>query len=480
MYEASADVLVNRQEAATTTLIGETPVLDDPDRTMETQTLLARTRPVVEGAIEAAGVSGWSVSTLRAQSSVFPQADILRFTVSADEPARAARLADAYARVFVRYRRELDTVGLEATLEGVRGQIAEQEAAGNVGSPLYVRLVDRERQLESLTALRISNVSLVETATAADAEQVAPRPRRNTALALVAGLVVGLVLVALWETLSTKPRTEQEIEALLGMPILARLEPGRRRWPWRAQAASGTDADAIHALRVNLELASSAAGVRTIMITSARAGEGKSATTLQLARALARAGRQVTLVDLDLRSSALTRLVGLDDRRGITSVLQGECELADALVPIPIDQVDSSGAPADMNGRRELGALLEIVGSGPVRGHPSEISSSTALSAVLTELAQRSDLVLVETPPVLDAPEAAAVARRLDGLLLVVGDRQARGPVLAEVRRAVDGWPLVKLGFALTDGRDARPTGRQAGWGVFGTRTQAGEKEQVA
>ena len=374
----------------------------------------------------------------------------------------------------------LDTVGLEATLQEVRGQIAELEAAGNVGAPLYVRLVDRERQLESLAALRISNVSMVESARADDAEQVAPRPRRNTALALVAGLVVGLILAALWETLSTRPRTEQEIEALLGMPFLARLKSGRRLSSLPRRAAVGPDADAVHTLRVNLELASSAAGARTIMITSARAGEGKSATTLQLALALARAGRHVTLVDLDLRSSALTSLVGLDNRHGITTVLQGECELTDALVAISLDQVDSSDAPSATNGCRDVGALLEVVGSGPPRGHPSEIASSSALSAVLAELEQRADVVLVETPPVLDAPDAAAVARRLDGLLLVVNERAARGPVLAEVHRVVEGWPLVKLGFALTDGGDARPYGGQAGSDMFGTRTKVGEKEQVA
>ena len=343
-----------------------------------------------------------------------------------------------------------------------------------------MRLVDRERQLESLTALRISNVSMVDSARVDNAEQVAPRPRRNTALALVAGLIVGLILVALWETLSTRPRTEQEIEGLLGMPFLARLTSGRRVTPLRRQAVIGPDADAVHTLRVNLELASSAAGVRTIMITSPRAGEGKSATTLQLALALARAGRQVTLVDLDLRSSALTGLVGLDNRPGITTVLQGECELTDALVAISLDQVDSSGAPAAANGRRDFGALLEVVGSGPPRGHPSEIASSSALSAVLAELEQRADIVLVETPPVLDAPDAAAVAPRLDGLLLVVSDRDARGPVLAEVQRVVEGWPLVKLGFALTDGGDGRPFGGQAGSGMFETRTNVGEKEQVA
>ena len=87
----------------------------------------------------------------------------------------------------------------------------------------------------------MSNVSVVETATAVTlrgSASAAAKPR-----ALVAGLIVGLILVALWETLSTKPRTEQEVEALLGMPFLARLKLGRGRSPLRTQAASEPDAD---------------------------------------------------------------------------------------------------------------------------------------------------------------------------------------------------------------------------------------------
>ena len=481
VYEASADILVNRQEAATATLIGQTPALDDPERTMETQVLLASVPAVLERTIEAAGVTGLSPGALRNNSTVFPLADILRFVVSDEDPGRAARLASEYAREFVRYRRELDTVGLEATLAQVTRQIEQLEAAGNVNSPLYVRLADREQQLESLTALRTSNVSVVQTSTAGDAEQVAPRPRRNAALALVAGLVVGLILVFLWETLSTRPRSAQEFEDLLGMPFLARLKAGRGGSSLLTHAAIGGEADAVHTLRTNLELASSAAGgARKIMVTSARAGEGKSATTAQLGIALARAGRHVTLVDLDLRSSALTRLMGLDDRRGVTSLVRGECELAEALVAIPLDQEDEPGGAAATNGRRDFGALLEVVGAGPLRGHPSEILSSTALASVLAELEHRADIVLVETPPLLDASDAASVATRLDGLLLVVSSRDARGPTLADVRRTVDAWPLAKLGFALTEGGDERPYGRQLRWGRAPAPTRAGDPEHVA
>ena len=252
VYEASADVLVNRQEAATATLIGQTPALDDPGRTMETQVLLASVPAVLERTIEAAGVTGLSPAALRKKSTVFPLADILRFVVSDEDPGQAARLASEYAREFVRYRRELDTVGLEATLAQVTRQIEQLEAAGNMNSPLYVRLADREQQLESLTALRTSNVSVVQTSTAGDAEQVAPRPRRNAALALVAGLVVGLILVFLWETLSTRPRSPQEFEDLLGMPFLARLKAGRGGSSLLTHAAIGGEADAVHTLRTNL------------------------------------------------------------------------------------------------------------------------------------------------------------------------------------------------------------------------------------
>jgi tyrosine-protein kinase len=479
VYEASADVLVNRQEAATTSVIGQTPALDDPDRTMETNARLARVPEVLERTVEAAGVPDLSPSTLRSQSTVFSLADILRFVVSDGDPARAERLASAHASAFVQYRRELDTAGLQATLAQVRRQLGQLEAAGNADSPLYERLADRELQLETLTALRTSNVSVVQTAQPGDAVKVAPRPRRDAALALGAGLVIGLILAFLWETFSTRPRSEQEFESLLGMPFLARVTPGRGRASFTG-AAIGPDADAVHALRTNFDLASRARGARTIMVASPREGEAASAIAAKLGIALARVGRHVTLVDADLRTSTLTQLLGLDGQRGVANVVRGEHELADAIVAIPLDRDGDVGVPAVTNGRRDLGALLEAVGSGSLEGHPSEILSSSAFASVLAELERRADLVLVATPAVLDTSDAAAVAAQVDALLLVVSDRDARGPTLAGVRRAVDAWPAAKLGFALTHGAGGRLSIRQLTRGQASAPTAVGDPERVA
>ena len=216
------------------------------------------------------------------------------------------------------------------------------------------------------------------------------------------------------------------------------------------------------------------------MVTSPREGEAASAITAKLGIALARVGRHVTLVDADLRTSTLTQLLGLDGQRGIANVVRGEHELADAIVAIPLDRDGDVGVPAATNGRRDFGALLEAVGSGSLEGHPSEILSSSAFASVLAELERRADLVLVATPAVLDTPDAAAVAAQVDGLLLVVSDRDARGPTLAEVRRAVDAWPRRKARLRAHRRRGWAPSIRQLTRGQASAPTAVGDPERVA
>ena len=473
LYQVSADVLVNRQEVATTSLIGQTPALDDAGRTMDTQARLARVPLVAERALAAAGLPGAAPRTLLDHSSVYPLGDFLRFQVSGDDPGPAARLANAYAHAFVRYRRELDTIGFEATLRQVRRQIGQLEAAGNVRSPLYLRLADREQQLEALRALRTSNVSVVETATGGDAEQVAPRPKRNTAVGLLAAGVVGLILVVLWETLSTRPRSTLEFEELLDLPFLGRVPAPEAE---TTSPVRGAAADAIHGLRTNLELANASLAARTIMVTSPHEGEGKTGVLLQLGLALARSGRRVVLVDLDLRRSTLTGLTGLSGRPGMSDLVLGQASVDDILVPLP----QSAGVDDERIDR--LGASessVEVLGSGRTAVSPPELASAAAVAEVLTDLQQRADIVLVDVPPVLDVPDAAAVALRVDGLLLVVSSRTARGPVLADVRRAIESWPLVKIGFALTERTADRPSTGRLRSAKQPTRTQVVESEPL-
>ena len=455
LYEASADVFVNRQEVATTSLIGETPALDNADRTMETQARLARVPSVVDRTLAAAGERNMSRSAFLADSSVFSLADILRFTAANPDRARAARLANEYARAFVGYRMELDTAGLARALAGLKARLDELGAAGRDDSPLYATLADREQQLESLIALRASNTSVVRTTGADDAIQIAPRPRRNTAVALAAGLVVGLILVFVAESLSTRPRSSDEYEALLGMPLLARVTLDDQGEGAQELNDRTVGSDDVHRVRTSVELANADVGARTIMISSSSRGDEKSVVAADLAAALARVGRRVALVDLDLRSRALTRLLGLDDRAGITSLARGDGPIRDAVVAIALEGPSRRTATPESNGRGEL-PQLDVVSSGPPVVDPADIVSSPRAAAVLAELGSGADVVLVDVPPVLEAPDAAALAPSVDALVLVVSSRDARGPSLADIRRAVEAWPVARLGFVLTEGKGGR------------------------
>lgn len=456
VYEASADVLVNRQEIAATSLIGQTPALDDAGRSMDTQAHLARVSTVATRTLEAAGLPTRPIHDLLSHSAVYPLADILRFTVDDADSALASRIAGEYARQFVRYRRELDTAGLARTRTELAAKLASLESAGKTGSALYARLADRQQQLDSLVALSRSNVTVVKTPSPGDTEQVAPRPLRNTALAVVAGLVVGLVLAFLAEALSTRPRSEDELEALLGLPVLGRLRlAGRPAAPPLLADPGGAGADAFHALRTSLELANSSARARLIMVTGLGAAEGTSQTSANLAIAIARSGRHVVLVDLDLRESALTRLFGLESEVGVTSVVRAGVGPTEALVPIPLDDVVDRGAQSGPGSR---GALLHVVAAGPRAAHPAELLSSNALATFLAELAESAEIVLVEAPPLLEAPDAAALSGLVEGLLVVVSSSDARKPKLADARRAIEAWPLAKLGCVIVEPERVRPS----------------------
>ena len=474
VYEAAADVLLERQGAVTTSLIGQTPVVDDVGRTMETQAQLARSDVVLERTIETAE-SELSTHVLLNTSAVFPLADVLRFVTRGDSADTASRLASAYAREFARFRRELDSQNLARTLRPIREQLEQLEAEGAVQSPSYLQLADRARQLESLSALRASSVTIIGTPDAGDAEQIAPRPRRNVALAFAAGLVLSLVLVFLAESLTTRPRTDDELEELLGVSLLARI--GGARAGSDDAGSPPLRTDAIHTLRARLELANARIGARTIMVASPRAESGRTPALLDLALAYARAGRKVAVVDLDFRTPTLTGLLGLDAQVGLANVLAGEADLAEAIVPLSASSVS---ATAGANGRASLDPQILAVAAGKASGHPAELLSSTALASVLDRLEESADIVLADAPPILEAPDASAVAPRIDAVLLVVGRASMDGPTLVETSRLVELWPATTLGFAVAEDRGSSPSVSGIRWARFEQGVPGLEREGVS
>jgi Mrp family chromosome partitioning ATPase len=209
-------------------------------------------------------------------------------------------------------------------------------------------------------------------------------------------------------------------------------------------------AEAFRVLRTNLEFANLERNARTIMLTSAVESEGKSTTAVNLALALARRGRQVVLLDLDLRRPSIARFFGLSEQPGVTEVALGHALLHEALHPIAIQSVD--GAGATNGGGRGLAAqgVLKVLTAGPTPPDPGEFVETSVLGEVLEVLADRFDIVLVDAPPLLHVNDALALSAKVDGLMLIARLSSLRRPMLAEIDRVLTACPSAKLGLVVT------------------------------
>jgi polysaccharide biosynthesis transport protein len=186
-------------------------------------------------------------------------------------------------------------------------------------------------------------------------------------------------------------------------------------------------AEAYRRLRANLRVLSVDRGVRSFVVSSAVASEGKSVIAANLGVAFAQAGSRVVLVDADLRRPRLAEMLGLSSTVGLTNVLVDDLPLEFAL------QNFSDGLP------------LEVLGRGPKPPNPSELLESPRFAAVLGALTDRVDVVIVDAPALLPVADAAMLARLTSGVILVARVASTRTEQLETAARslhAVDGQVL--------------------------------------
>jgi succinoglycan biosynthesis transport protein ExoP len=471
-YEASADVLLNSQNPAAT--LPGAPLMglsQDPERITQTQARVARLPEIVRRVLGQVSGTGLTVSAFLADSSVSssPGSDILTFAVTSPEPKLAERLANAYASTYSDYRTQLDTSSLQRALDDVEQRLQELERAGaklkrkdaSFGAltrygALYTSLIDRQQTLESMQTLQTSVASVVRQADGTVLTQ--PKTLRNGAIGLVLGLVLGLGLAFLLEALETRARTAEEVSARLGgLPLLGRVPepPKRLRRAGKLvmlEEPASVQAEAFRMLRAKLDFVTLDRDVRMIMVTSALQQEGKSTTVANLAIALARAGKRVVLVDLDLRRPFLARLFDLEGP-GLTHVALGHVPLEKALTQIVIADAPALGRRAASeggNGMGELSGLLEVLPSGPIPPDPGEFVSSPALGKVLRALRERADVVLVDAPHALHIGDAIALSSRVDGIVVVARSKGLRRQTLAELNRQLATMRAPALGLVVT------------------------------
>ncbi|AEV86428.1 protein tyrosine kinase [Actinoplanes sp. SE50] len=347
--------------------------------------------------------------------------------------------------------------GIDLSLKDVRDAISAKTVADTVMMEVSVEDRDRNRAMLLLTRLTRRFDTAVEdlerpkagepstvkvtvvSGPALDDGPVSPDWANNFALAAVAGMVTGAIGAVGREAADHTVRTADALQVLASAPVLARV-PLDRGHPFVSPSASART-EALREVRTQVQCAAAAGSVKTLAVTSAVPGEGRSATACGLALLFAEAGQRVLVVDAELRHPRLAALLGREDSAGLSTVLDGTAALEQVLQP--------------------WGAGLWLLASGRTPPNPSELLSSPRMTELVDAVRKKFDVVIFDCPPLLPVTDAAVVAARADGTLLVVRARRTTSAQVTAAVRALHAVNATLLGCVLNmvarKGPDAVP-----------------------
>jgi capsular exopolysaccharide synthesis family protein len=285
------------------------------------------------------------------------------------------------------------------------------ELAGRIATEVADVLSDRVTGLEAPAAGQTSpiRVSVAEPAEV-QAEPVSPDPLRNVGIALGIGLFVGVGTAFARESLDTTVSGTAQLSGVVGVSSLAVIPHDRdaRKRPLIVDDEPySRRSESFRKLRTNLQFINVDNPPRSILITSARAGEGKSSTACNLAVSLGFSGLRVCLVEADLRRPAASGYLGVQGGAGLTNVLVGTANIDEVIQPWQ-------------------GGLVDVLAAGPIPPNPSELLATGAMRRIIRELEQRYDLVLVDSAPVLPVTDSVLLSTATSGSVIVVRSGRTR------------------------------------------------------
>ncbi|MEM6911623.1 MAG: polysaccharide biosynthesis tyrosine autokinase [Verrucomicrobiota bacterium] len=257
-----------------------------------------------------------------------------------------------------------------------------------------------------------------------------PNVALNLVLGAVVGMVFGLGIAFFLEYMDTSVKSLEDVEKYLEVPVLAVIP--KDVGVLHKQSGLSPDAEAYRILRTNIEFNRKSADANSITVVSGGAGEGKSTTLVNLAYVCAQGGYNTLMIDGDLRRPKLHTFFEINNAVGLTNYLTTELMLEDVILQTPIDN-------------------LYFMPSGILPADAAGILNSRRMSELITDVKQRFDLVLVDSPPILGVSDASVLASEVDLTMVVIQHRKLPRTMLQRVKKAVENVGGTLLGVVLNN-----------------------------
>jgi capsular exopolysaccharide synthesis family protein len=287
---------------------------------------------------------------------------------------------------------------------GVAYSVLQREADSN--RQIYENLLQRTKETGISGERRSTNVRVVDRAEVPGGP-ISPNVRGEMTFAFVAGLVLAVGLAFGFEYLDNRIKTPQELKATLSIPFLGMVPmiAGDKQVGPNPLLSGGVPqnfSEAFKTIRTNVLFSTADEGMRTLVITSAGPGEGKSVVASNLSIAMAQAGQRVLLIDADMRRPRVHEIFGGEQEPGLSNVLAGNSKTSEA--------IRKSSVPG-----------LWLMHAGHIPPNPAELLASRRYTDFIASLSAHFDWVVLDTPPVMVVADSSIVANQASGVVFVVG-----------------------------------------------------------
>ena len=347
---------------------------------------------------------------------------------------------------------------LQQSLEGTKVEVVDQRNKSieyniikrevDTNRTLYEGLLQRYKEIGVAGGVGTNNISIVDKATMPLLPR-SPNLLLNLALALVAGLVIGVLLALGLDYLDDSFKSPEDIERELGMTVIGVVPKPKSTTDVEQElldARSGM-AEAYRSLRTGLQFSTSDGLPRTLLVTSSKPSEGKTTSSISLAKSLAHIGLNVLLVDGDLRNASIHKRMRCSNEVGLSNYLSGSKQ------PDEVVQVtDTEG--------------LILMSSGPLPPNPAELLNGPRLASLLSLAAQSFDIVIIDGPPVMGLADSPILSRAAQSTLVVIAANETRKSVVKVALRRLE-MARANIVGALLNKFDQKQVGYGYGYGEY-------------